>query len=758
MKATSRILPSFVAVLALTPLMTSLAAPPPVPANVRAVILPAEVVLTWDASAGADHYRIYRADLDLRWMPIATDVAVPRYRDADFRALPCHYQIAACNAAGECAATAVFTVNSASASISLIGANTRPLSDTSVALSWTILGDGGGDAMLEVGTSLNSLELVGANAARAPRHDFNVVNLAPNTAYFYRLTSAGANGAGFTYIGQFATRPYTAPPPVVVNVTGFPMFDASEDVPVDFTLTADFPGPLTFFIPFIQFGTILGTPPNLTYVSGPEHTGLDFFDVGVSDGVSTFFATVFVNVNVVQDPPIALDRSMTFAEDGGGKFRLEATAWDSNPVNVDCVIVDGPTNGVLTKVPFEKMSVEYIPNPNFNGVDHFTFRCFDGQRAGNVATVRLRVTPVNDAPVANPQAVTVAQNTPQVITLNASDSDGDQLTFTVVTPPAHGTLSGPTPNLTGQFTYAPAAGYSGPDSFTWQVTDPSGGSATATVSIDVVRVNQAPMANGASVSTVSGVPVNVTLTGSDPDGDALTFSVVTAPAHGALSGTVPNLVYTSDAGYTGADSYTFKANDGQVDSAPATVSINVVRGNAAPTANPASVSTVSGVAVNMTLTGSDPDGDALTFNVLMPPSHGTLSGTAPNLVYTPNAGFSGADSFTFKANDGQADSAPATVSLSVGPASDIPSNLAGVAVSRSQVNLTWTDNSGRETGYQVESSSNGNKWKVVATLGANATSYTDTEAHGPKMLYYRVRAVLGAGYSDYSNVASVSMR
>src|SRR5262249_46020807 len=160
------------------------------------------------------------------------------------------------------------------------------------------------------------------------------------------------------------TRPYTAPPPVVLNLSlPFPSLVTDEDTPVAFTLTAFNPGggPLTFWVANVPFGTMSGTPPNLTYISNPEHNGLDFFDIGYADAFGTHFVTVFVTVNSVLDPPIALDGSVTVMEDVGGRFKVQATAWDSDPTAVDCLIVDGPTNGTLTKVPFEKMSVQYIP-------------------------------------------------------------------------------------------------------------------------------------------------------------------------------------------------------------------------------------------------------------------------------------------------------------------------------------------------------------------------------------------------------------
>jgi hypothetical protein len=89
--------------------------------------------------------------------------------------------------------------------------------------------------------------------------------------------------------------------------------------------------------------------------------------------------------------------------------------------------------------------------------------------------------PANVAPVAQDQAVSTAENTPQAITLSATDANGDPLAFTIVTGPAHGVLSGTPPNLT----YTPNAGYSGPDSFTFKASDGQADSNTATVSITV---------------------------------------------------------------------------------------------------------------------------------------------------------------------------------------------------------------------------------------------------------------------------------
>ncbi len=186
------------------------------------------------------------------------------------------------------------------------------------------------------------------------------------------------------------------------------------------------------------------------------------------------------------------------------------------------------------------------------------------------------------------------------------------------------------------------------------------------------NANQAPMADAQSVSTPEDTRVDIVLTGSDPEGDPLTFSLVTTPTHGTLSGVAPDLSYTPEANYNGADSFTFVANDGYQDSAPATVSIEVTPVNDAPQADPQSVTTYVYHPVNITLTGSDVDGDSMTFRVVVSPTHGSLSGQGPDLVYTPNAGYNGPDSFSFVANDGTVDSAPAGVEISVNPAVYVP--------------------------------------------------------------------------------------
>ena len=198
------------------------------------------------------------------------------------------------------------------------------------------------------------------------------------------------------------------------------------------------------------------------------------------------------------------------------------------------------------------------------------------------------------------------------------------------------------------------------------VSDYAGNSVSQSYTYTVIGPpNQAPVADPQTLSTPEDTPVDILLTGSDPDGDTITFTVVTNPVHGILSGIAPNLTYTPTLNYNGSDSFKFKVNDGIVDSPLATVHINVTPVNDAPVANPQSVTTLSSNPVAIILSGSDVDGDNLTYTVVTSPTHGTLSGAAPNLVYSPNSGYTSEDRFSFVASDGELVSTPALVTITI---------------------------------------------------------------------------------------------
>ncbi|HEX4300407.1 MAG TPA: Ig-like domain-containing protein, partial [Gammaproteobacteria bacterium] len=242
---------------------------------------------------------------------------------------------------------------------------------------------------------------------------------------------------------------------------------------------------------------------------------------------------------------------------------------------------------------------------------------------------------------------------------------GDALTFSKVSSPTHGTV---TVNANGSFSYTPAAGFSGSDSFTFRAfAGPVLESSTATVSITVTHVNRAPVAAAGTLAVDrNSSPKTGVVTAKDADGDNLTYKVVRAPGDGTVTlQSGGSFSYKPKLNFSGTDSFTFKANDGNVDSKVATVSITVTEH--APVATGGAFSMTHNITHNGTLKATDADsGDKLSFSMATAPKHGKLVITASTgaYTYTPNKGFTGKDSLVFQVSDGDK-SDTATINITV---------------------------------------------------------------------------------------------
>ena len=424
-------------------------------------------------------------------------------------------------------------------------------------------------------------------------------------------------------------------PPVATNQSATVSYNTAMQI----TLSATGSGVITYaVITNPSHGVLGGTLPALTYTPTSGYVGTDSFTFKANNGTDSNTATV--NITVLPAAPVASAQSVTVAFNTATPVTLSATGSGT----LIYAVATSPAHGTLSGVA---PNLSYTPTSGYVGTDSFTFKANNGTDS-NAATVYITVLPA--APVATGQSVTDAYNTPAAITLSATG--GGTLVYTVASSPAHGTLSGVAPNLT----YTPTSGYSGTDSFTFKANNGTDSNA-ATVSITVLPAT--PVASGQSVAVAfnTATPVTLSATGNG----TLVYTVVTSPAHGTLTGTAPNVTYTPISGYSGADSFTFKANNG-TDSNTATVNITVLP--AAPLATGQSVTVAFNTATPVTLSATG--NGTLVYTVITNPTHGTLTGTAPNLTYTPTPGYSGADSFTFKANNG-IDSNVATVSITVSP-------------------------------------------------------------------------------------------
>lgn len=338
-------------------------------------------------------------------------------------------------------------------------------------------------------------------------------------------------------------------------------------------------------------------------------------------------------------------------------------------------------------------TLTFTPAPNANGSADITVRIHDdggiGRSGSDTSLAQnfvIQIQSVNDAPQANSDHYQVAQDTPLVIPapgvlINDSDVEGSPLAVRLAVAPLHGTV---TLDANGGFNYIPQAGFFGVDTFTYVANDGALDSPEASVTIDVTRFNRSPVATPDTYETNQNTTLDVVAPGIllndvDPDGDAITARPLTLPTHGTLRSLADgSLSYTPNVNYVGMDSFTYVANDGMIDSQPATVTIQVLSTNHAPMAQSDQYNVIEDTPFASTPNSildndTDSDGDSLQPLVLTPPLHGTLSLNANGtFLYTPTANYFGSDSFVYRVNDGQADSNLATVTLNIQAVNDAP--------------------------------------------------------------------------------------
>ncbi|EGA70400.1 putative hemolysin, partial [Vibrio sinaloensis DSM 21326] len=294
---------------------------------------------------------------------------------------------------------------------------------------------------------------------------------------------------------------------------------------------------------------------------------------------------------------------------------------------------------------------------------------------------------VNSNPRGDDLQITTPEDTPVSGQLVATDSDGDELTYTVSEQPDNGSVD---LNEDGSWTYTPDQDYNGGDSFTVVVSDGQGGTDTITVNIGVTPVNDIPVIgdeNGApvgddmSVTTEEDTPVSGKLTATDADNDTLTFEKGTDPSNGSVTVDADgNWTYTPNPDYNGNDSFTVVVSDGNGGTDTVTVNVGVtpvndipVIGdeNGAPVGDDMSVTTEEDTPVSGKLTATDADNDTLTFEKGTDPSNGSVTVDADgNWTYTPNPNYNGNDSFTVVVSDGNGGTDTVTVNVGVTPVWD----------------------------------------------------------------------------------------
>ncbi len=505
----------------------------------------------------------------------------------------------------------------------------------------------------------------------------------------YVVTASVGDGAG-----GFTTRQFTISVGNPAPTAGDDVATTDEDMPVVIDLvkagaTAGTPGKdvdpdgdaLVVVSALSGHGTVsIQHGGTVLYTPKPGFNGTDVITYTISDGeggLST--ATVTVTVNAVNDAPIAADDLAAVAEDGA--VTISVLGNDSDPdgdgITIASASVD-PSEGVVTVNP--DGTLLFRPATDFNGVATITYTVSDGQGGSATATVSVTVSPVADAPRPSNDTTSTAEDQPVVIVLlqNDVDPDGEPLTITGASvDPSQGSVA---VNPDGTVTFTPAPNFHGAATITYQVTDSTGRTSTATALVTVTPVNDPLIAGADAATTLEDHAVVVDVLGNDVDidGGALTVTSATVnPLQGVVSvnpdGT---LRFTPAADFNGVAiiTYQVRSAEGDVATQVATVTVNPV-GDAPRPANDAVTAAEDQPATfDLLANDGDPEGDALSITgVSVDPSQGTaVINPDGTVTFVPTQDFAGIAVLTYQVTDATGLSATATVVITVTPVNDAP--------------------------------------------------------------------------------------
>ncbi len=458
-----------------------------------------------------------------------------------------------------------------------------------------------------------------------------------------------------------------------------------------------------------------------TYTPNANTNGADAFTFLVNDGqLDSLEASVDISITPINDLPVANDATLLAIEDtpaSGVANASDVDGGDTLSYRIDTV----PSLGNVT-LSSSTGAYIYTPNTNQTGSDFFTFIVNDGAGDSNTGRIDITIQPLQDQPLASDGSLITDEDTAQSGQLIAVDADPlDVLSYAIASVASHGSVD--LDSATGTYTYTPNANYHGSDSFTFTASDGTNTSDSATINIVINPVNDAPVASNGQLNTSEDTAVQNQLIASDVDQDSLTYSLVSPPGKGTLQ--ILNAVngtyrYTPNANQTGADSFSFKVSDGLLESNVANIVVTIDASNDAPVANAQNIDVDEDGSVAITLTGSDADNESLSYAIETQPSRGSLTGSAPNLTYVPNADYYGTDSFVFSVTDPSNASHNATVTITVNAQNDAPLAQAGslrVEQDTDKVgSLTATDVDGDALSYSVVAQ--GGKGQVEITDAA----------------------------------------
>jgi len=488
------------------------------------------------------------------------------------------------------------------------------------------------------------------------------VRYRPGTNYFGadNFTYVLTNSEGGLALGNVLVKVTPVPDPPVVTDD---RLITDEDVPAEVDVLANDYDPDGGVLSVSGFtSSALGTlevsgPGRFLYRPRTNLFGLDAFTYWVTNSVGVEASgNVAIMVKPVNDPPTI--RDLHFTLNRNSKQEIIYAGFDAEGAALTYKVVNGPAHGALWAYP---TVATYFPNKGYVGSDTMQYQADDGYVLSEVATITFDVLAQNNPPTAEDQRQTTRVDRRLQLHLGATDLDDDPLTFSIVSQPQHGTLGG----TNADYTFQPASGFLGEDSFRFAVDDGQGGRDEAVVTLRVTDQNTAPQVSDSSVNAKVGQVTLLTPAAVDDENDPLVYQIDAPPQHGRLENATLPWSFIPEPGYLGPDRIQFRAYDGELWSGTGTMTINVIVPNQAPAVTNQWIDVFRNEPMRLFLALSDPDPQALRCAILKGPQHGRLAGRGTNYVYTPAPDFTGQDTFTYKVWDGLTYSETATVGLFV---------------------------------------------------------------------------------------------
>lgn len=587
-------------------------------------------------------------------------------------------------------------------------------------------------------------------------------------------TSFGAAGDSFTYYisngqGYFASGTIT-----VVDASG----NAQTIVANNNTITSPGAGNSVIFNPLNNDANFFAYPMTITSASAAAHgtvsivnsgteisyaatgPGADSFTYTVSDGHgNSTTATVLVDPPVVQ-PPMA-NNVTVYSANAAVTFDPVATGIDVNGYPMTITSISSPLRGTAT-IGSGGTTITYTPT-NLSGIgyfafdvagDSFTYTLSDGHGDTATATVSVNYGTTNTQLITANDDTETAPGVGNTLTFKPMVNDANFLNYTMTITAVSSATHGVATIVNGGTAIAYAQTSSGPDSFTYTISDGHGHTATATVNITgpAFAFTATPTVSNLTVET----PNSSTSITFDPLVDVSTIGLcyplsivaVTVPADGTatINSTGTAITYTPNSSFgSSGDSFGYTVSDGHGYFASATVT--VAKGSTNTQVLAANYSTggiqyIANPGVGNSLTFNPLVNDAnllnygMTITAVSSPSHGTATITSAGIIYTPSA--SGTDSFTYTFSDGHGNTKTATVSVGAASSANVVATDVSVqATNGSSVTFNPIGDNTDVYGYPMKITSVSTPQWGTATISSSGTSITYT----PTSLTY-----LGLGY------------